>query len=284
MRAKTGPNPFHIHEFESAEFEAALSAVFPFVRMWAQNHTGAIVFAPVNPAGASVDAQGDPHPENAHFFIGACSASPIDFADLYAWIPDSGNVLREREKHIARLEGELAQKDEWLARLKTDLSALNQAHDATLAEMEKRREWAVQRELELDRRAALILELQNDMAERLAWVRKLESRTQDLETTISRAYADMELLSQDLTARTEWARDVERQLETRTEHVRIQMREIEEHKAAVSALLADLSATHDRAVAAEARIAVLDAERALIAQSKWLRLGRSLRLGPVVND
>jgi SAM-dependent methyltransferase len=282
MRAKTGPNPFHVHEFEHAEFEAALHAVFPHVRIWAQNHADSIVFAPLNPSSAVLDAAGDSRPENAHFFVAACSCAPVDYAGLYAWLPDSGNVLRERERHIARLEGELAQKDEWLARLKDDLSALNREHEATLAEMEERRIWAIERERELDQRGDRILALQNEAAERLAWIEQLGFRISDLEDVAARAHEEIEQLNRDIEARTDWARDLERQLETRTEHVRIQAREIEEHKATVSALLGELATAQDRANAAAARIAQLEAERALIARSKWVRLGRSIRLGPVV--
>ena len=47
-RGASGPNPFHRHEFTFAEFAVALGAVFPHVRIWTQNHAGAIVFAPVD--------------------------------------------------------------------------------------------------------------------------------------------------------------------------------------------------------------------------------------------
>ncbi|HXJ44416.1 MAG TPA: class I SAM-dependent methyltransferase, partial [Bryobacteraceae bacterium] len=107
-RAAIGHNPFHCHEFEYAEFESALYASFPHVRIWTQNHAGAIVFAPANPAGAVLEAEGSREPETAHFFVAVCSAAEFSFDQVFAWVPQTGNVLREREGHIAKLEGFLS--------------------------------------------------------------------------------------------------------------------------------------------------------------------------------
>ncbi len=67
---------------------------------------------------------------------------PLPAPDTYAWIPNSGNVLREREQHIARLERELAEKNQWLAELHESHAALQSAHAATEAELRQRNIWA----------------------------------------------------------------------------------------------------------------------------------------------
>jgi SAM-dependent methyltransferase len=270
MRAKTGPNPFHVHEFEHADFEAALYGMFPHVRIWAQNHADAIVFAPLNPGAAALEANGDPHPENAHFFIAACSRSAVEHADLYAWMPATANVLRERERHIARLEGELAQKDEWLARLKDDHAALHRAHQAALADVKERSLWAMQVERDLEQRNRRIDELQDEAAQRLAWVRDIEAR---LTTAVSEAAR----LEAEVENRTTWARSIEEQLETRTRHVQILKDELEGYKHAWSVSQEEIATAHQS-------IEALEAKLALIAQSKWIHLGRSLKVGPVVNE
>jgi len=270
MRAKTGPNPFHVHEFEYAEFEAALYAVFPHIRIWAQNHADAIVFAPLNPGAAALEANGDPHPENAHFFIAACSRAAVEYADLFAWLPASANVLRERERHIARLEGELAQKDEWLARLKDDHAALHSAHQAALADVNERSLWAMQVERDLEQRNARIDDLQGEAAERLAWIRDIEAQ---LATALS-AVAERET---EIAARTNWARSLEDQLETRTKHVQILKDELDDYKHA-------WAGSQEELATARRRIEALEGRLALIAQSKWIHLGRSLKVGPVVNE
>ncbi len=262
MRAKTGPNPFHRHEFEYAEFEAALYAVFPHVRIWAQNHADTIVFAPLNPASVALEAQGDPHPENAHFFLAACSRTEIEYAGLFAWLPASANVLRERERHIARLEGELVQKDEWLAGLKSDHAALHHGARSRAGRREGAHLWAEHVNQELTQRDQRILELQEEAEERLAWTRGLEAQ-------IATASTEVERLQVEVEARTDWARSIEAQLEIRTEHVLLQQRELEE-----------LAACRKEIALARERLSSLEAERALLARSKWIRLGRSLNLGP----
>jgi SAM-dependent methyltransferase len=273
MRATTGPNPFHRHEFDFAEYEAALYAVFPHVRTWAQNHAAAIVFAPLAPHAASLEADGDPHPENAHFFLAACSRSSIEYSDLYAWMPASANVLRERERHIARLEGEIAKKDDWLAKLQADHAALHKAHEQALADVIARSLWAEKASQQVRQRDQTIEDLQAEGAERLAWVRNLEARVAELEGSIAEAYSEIERLGHELVARTAWARSLEAQLETRTQHVLIQKHEIEENKAAITALI-------DDAANLRKRIGALEAERKLVAESKWIRLGQTLKLGP----
>jgi hypothetical protein len=44
------------------------------------------------------------------------------------------------------------------------------------------------------------------------------------------------------------------------------------------------SASQEELAAARRRIEALEARLALIAQSKWIHLGRSLKVGPVVNE
>jgi SAM-dependent methyltransferase len=161
-RASAGPNPFHTHEYDYDEFRTALHAVFPHVHLWTQNHAAAIVFAPEVPApsrsrlgnasfigsassigNASFQSRDREGAGSAHFFLAACSMQPLPAADTYAWIPNSGNVLREREQHIARLEGELTDLHESHAALQT-------AHAATEAELRERNLWAerLNREIE----------------------------------------------------------------------------------------------------------------------------------------
>jgi ubiquinone/menaquinone biosynthesis C-methylase UbiE len=218
-RAEAGPNPFHCHEFEFEEFRSALDAVFPHVRMWTQNHTEAIVFAPAHPAGAALDAAGDPAPEQAHFFLAACSQAPVAANQVYAWMPASANLLREREHHIAKLESELGKKDVWLRESVGNHATLQREHEETLAE----------------------LATQNDWAERL-------------DGELAKARLEIERLNEQLIERAAWGRSLDAQIEERTrelQDVSKQLRHLEE-------------------------------ERTLIAGSKWIRLGRKLNLGPVV--
>lgn len=102
---RTEPNPFHVHEFDHAEFRAALANEFEHCRMFFQNHVSAISVS----SGQTQAARGfvEPvgfNPEDSHFFVAVCSSQPLEgLADL-AYIPDPGNVLRAREQHVRELK------------------------------------------------------------------------------------------------------------------------------------------------------------------------------------
>ena len=261
-RAKAGPNPFHCREFEYEEFEAALYAVFPHVRMWTQNHAESIVFAPANPAGATLDANGDATPANAHFFLGACSQSAVELNEVYAWLPASANVLREREHHIAKLEGELREKTRWLEKLVADHSTLQTVHEETVSELRERNRWASRLDEELAAGGALIRELQEEVDNRLAWIGNLEIQIAAGSREIERLNAHRQELESDLAARAAWGLGLDAEVER-------QAREIETRTAEVRELSGSLMQ--------------LSAQRRLVANSKWLRLGRKLHLGPMVD-
>jgi SAM-dependent methyltransferase len=277
MRAKVGPNPFHCHEFEYEEFRSALSGVFLHVRIWAQNRAEAIVFAPFTPSHSVLEAAGDSDPENAHFFLAACSQSPLEADDLFAWLPSSGNVLRERELHIAKLEGELDRKDKWLDELKASHAALLKSHEETLLELRERALWAKHLNARIDERNIVIKQLQAEAETRTAWINNLQGQLAEAVGEIDRLRAREAELESDRQARTAWALALEAQLTERTEHVRLLSMEIADQ----TRQLEELEALR---LQQTAEIEQLKARQAMIAQSKWIRLGRSLNLGPVVNS
>lgn len=105
------PNPFHVHEFEYDEFRTALAATFDHTKVFFENHSPAIAFTSSEPCGARAHFEApQPEPESAHFFVAACSMSPLDIPADLAYVPVCGNVLRARELHIAKLS-------EWIATL-----------------------------------------------------------------------------------------------------------------------------------------------------------------------
>lgn len=252
-RGGSGPNPYHVREFEYAEFADALADVFPHVQIWSQNHVEAIAFVPHVLASGTLDAAGDPDPANAHFFFAVCSSSPIDAAQAFGYVPDAGNALRERGRHIALLEGELERKNGWLLQMEERHAELNRAHDAVIAELEERNAWAERLNDEIEARGSRIAALQSEIIAahagyqskiaglegeelaRLAWIG-------DLETQIARGRAEIERLNlEGAELRAAWE-SIEAELLTR----------VERREAEMAAMLA----------------------------SKWLRLGRRLHVGP----
>ena len=197
-RATAGPNPYHVHEFDYAEFGAALRDVFPHVHLWTQNHTESIAFVPACSAPGVLDAPPGAAPETAHFFLAACSQSPIADTRAFAWLPSSGNTLRERLQHIELLTAELAKKDAWLADALTSLDARQKAHEESNA-------WAAQLNGELNVARSIIARLEAEAAVRLGWVR-------DLEGQIAGGRTEIERLGAEITERTEWAWSLDREV------------------------------------------------------------------------
>ena len=77
----------------------------------------------------------------------------------------------------------------------------------------------------------------------------------------------------ELEARTNWARHLETQLNEKIAHVRLMMAEQAEITGA-------LERSRDAIVQLQAAVAGLREERRTAANSRWLRLGRTLHLGP----
>jgi SAM-dependent methyltransferase len=233
-RGSAGPNPFHRHEFSYEEFREALTAVFPHMHIWTQNHAQAIVFSPPTPSSAAATIAGPNDPAVAHFYLAVCSQSPVP-AELttsaFAWVPSSGNLLRERERHIAKLNGELEKKDVWLRETLDAHSELQRDHETLLAELERQNNWAAELDRELAARHARIGELQKEAETRLSWIRDLESQIETARIEILRLDAEsvevrrksrahIDNLEATVAERTAWAQQLEMEIASWREELR----------------------------------------------------------------
>jgi ubiquinone/menaquinone biosynthesis C-methylase UbiE len=202
-RAEAGPNPYHVHEFEYAEFRAALETVFPHVHLWTQNHAESIAFVPASSCLGVLDAPADAAPQHAHFFLAACSQSPIVDTRAFAWLPSSGNALRERQHHIALLEAEVEQKNEWLAGLhdemdvaRTLIAGLQQELKATHAGYREQ-----------------VSRLESEAVVRLDWVHDLEAQIARGRAEIQRLNRETEEHRNTIDERTRWAQALDAELQ-----------------------------------------------------------------------
>lgn len=273
-RAAAGPNPYHVHEFEYGEFQTALLEVFPEVRLWSQNHAAAIAFLPDTRAAGYLDAPAEPARDQALFFLAACSGLPLRESQAFAWLPQAGNILLERERHISLLEGELAQKNSWLQRMEETHAALNRDHTALLAELQHRNEWAASLDKRLTEAATVISTLQGELkaahdgyrgqldvlereaTTRLAWARDLEAQIGDLGSQLERGRGEITRMNLELVARAEWAQALDAQLLLERETAQASL-----------ARAADLTSQ-------------LEGRLRELSQSRWVRLGRQLGLAP----
>ena len=123
-RGTHGANPFHVHEFEFAEFRSELKAVFPDVALFLENHVEGVTLQPQE-AGTTAEVQvdrGPAAPDDAHFFVAVCAHCPQTGNPTFVYIPRDANVLRERERNIGLLGQQVAQLDARVAELEAQLS------------------------------------------------------------------------------------------------------------------------------------------------------------------
>ena len=307
-RAEAGPNPFHVHEFEYGEFCSALAQVFPHTSLWTQNHIGSIAFLPPSPSHGLLDAPDQDDPENAHFYLGACSKSPLPPAEGFAYLPASGNILRQRERHIGLLNEELQQKDSWLTQLETTHASLNETHSSVLAELHEHNAWAAKLNEEIRQSGARIVELQDEIAtaharygEQIACLeREADARLewiQDLESRLARGVAKIADLEREAATRLAWIAGLESQIARggaeiqRLNHENTGLRVAFEERTAWGESIASVlererresEAAEDRLETARRTVAHLEAIVTAVGDSRWVRLGRAIHLGPDVS-
>lgn len=169
-RQETGPNPFHVHEFELDAFREALETVFPFVRILAQNQQECIVFAGEQIAGSGLSLiAASPELAEAQFLLAVCAKQAVEIPP-FTYLPSSGNLLRDREHYIRSLNSELSQSHAGHA-------TLLEAHHRLQEELDRHNAWALSLDRELaqtrnEAQAAIgRLARERELIKRSRWIR-----------------------------------------------------------------------------------------------------------------
>lgn len=250
-RAGTGPNPFHEHEFEATEFMCELERVFPHVRLLVQNRVESFAFHPALsfwPAEARIDS-GRGSAEDAHFLIALCSRGQLPEPKSFVYVPTAANLLRERELHVEALQQQLAD-------IEGDRAALLGLFRSQTQELEESNLWAKGLSEELKIAGNRIIELQNEAVE------------------LTAAYqAHLTELEREDRIKTEWARKSSADLEAKCQEL----------AHCVELLAASDTTLRERTVWAqtvEAQRAKLAAQLEIIRASRWVKLGRTVGIGP----
>jgi ubiquinone/menaquinone biosynthesis C-methylase UbiE len=268
-RAAQGPNPFHTHEFEFAEFRDALTAVFPKVTILLQNRLESQAFYP-HATFAPVDAQLDSargSAEQAHFFLALCSIdSPVETRS-FIYVPRAANLLREREQHIFLLKEELAKTRTWLEGVISDRQALMEAQEEQKAHLEEHNRWAL--ELDRDRKAAL---------ERIAQLQDQMQAEQAKAIEMAAAYqSTVDALEQENRRKTDWAVETEKRLSAalaaKCEELAETVRLLDLAEATVVERTAWAQGLDRDLQAATAKLRTM-------AESPWVKVGRAAGLAP----
>ena len=214
-RGRTGPNPFHEHEFSFEEFRQELQAIFPHVALFLQNHVDGFVFQPAGhrtPAEARLDGDAG-NPEESNFFLAVCALSPQTGSPTFLYVPKAANVLREREQHIEKLGEQIAEinqdRTQLLALFRRQTEELEQqaiGYEAKISELEdenrKHTEWAVETERRLTQELAnrsqeleskcqelaecvrVLHETEKTVEERTNWALKLDEQIRQLNANL----------------------------------------------------------------------------------------------------
>jgi SAM-dependent methyltransferase len=277
-RGTHGANPFHVHEFDFDEFNRELRQVFPYVSMFLENHIEGVTFQP-HESGHTVETRVDaaePVPDESHFFIAVCAHRPQIGNPTFVYVPRVANVLRERERHITKLEGELATKDQWLDKAQLDLAEFDREHQKLLVmfreqkeELEQSNRWAEELNSTLAARGARIDELQEELA-----------RDQENARRVVAAYnAKIAALEQENRETTKWALDTEARLTAEIEKIAEAMTKT---SAALEQTEKDLQEHSGRALRLEGEKRQLEDRLEMVRASRWVKLGRKVGLGPAL--
>jgi ubiquinone/menaquinone biosynthesis C-methylase UbiE len=264
-RAKEGPNPFHVHEFQFAEFRQALTEFFPNVIILLQNRLESFVFSPSQAIFRDTEARIDGtrgSPDEAHFFLGICAVDAKPEPRTFLYVPRASNVLREREQHIHLLEVELEHTKEWLAGVTTDHQKLLELHTELTRHLEEHNQWAMK--LEADWKAALarISHLQEELKAEQAGAAEV----------VAKYESALAGLHEENRRRAEWALEIEQRL---SEHLAKKSSELVE---AVRLLDAAETTVTERTLWAQGLQSQLDQlqqQIRRIRESRWLKLGRT---------
>ena len=252
-RAATGPNPFHEHEFEAEEFVHELERVFPAVQLLLQNRVESFAFHPASsfwPAEARIDGGGG-SAADAHFFVAVCSRGPLPKPKSFVYVPKAANVLRERELHVEALQQQLAQ-------IKADREALLQFHRQQTLELEERNCWALTLDADLKAAGERVVALQGELVELATGYR-----------------AQLDQMEEQDRMKTAWARKAAAELDAKCQELAECVKLLQQSDATV----------HERtqwAQTAEAQRAELAAKLDMIRSSRWLKMGRTVGLGPEI--
>jgi SAM-dependent methyltransferase len=270
-RASDGPNPFHAHEFEFAEFRDALAAVFPNVTILLQNRLESQAFYPYatfSPVDAKLEsARGSP--AEAHFFLALCSIDcPADIRS-FIYVPRAANLLRERERHIFLLQAEVAQTRTWLETVTSDRQTLIETHGELKAHLEEHNLWALA--LDRDHKVAL---------QRISGLQDMVQAEQAKAIEMAAAYQGVvDSLEQENRRKTEWAIETDQRLSAAL------AQKCEELADTVRLLDQAERTVVERTVWAQdlgGRLQQAEAKLGMIADSRWVKLGRAAGVGPKV--
>lgn len=307
-RGGSGPNPFHVHEFDHSEFLDAVRGVFRHVHLIGQNVVPAISFFG-DQTRSTLEAFRDSATASvaeAQFYIAICSHGPLPAPNHFVYVASSGNVLMERARHIQLLEQEVQAKTQWLEKAKSELEALHRVHQQVELELKERSTWALRSTedlqsqnanlatvldkkcAELEVAVARLHEAEQTVEERSQWARRLDEHNLELRERIRQLDHTLLEATEAVASSIARAENLSDQLDSLT----VALEDNQQLRYREQSLLAEIAGFDTTLrepgvpeIAERLRsIVEISQQRAmtleLLRVSRWLRLGRALGVGP----
>ena len=218
-------NPFHTHEFDFQEYVSFLKSTFGCVRLYFQNHIGALFIGnPVLVQAVTTRLQGQVHELEAtsNYFVAVCSHDEKNQPSVgnFCLLPSTGNLLRERQQNIQRLEeevgkldsvltrlqGEYDERTHWSLQLEQRIKELDEIIKSLNEEFEDRNRWAQDLSRQLEEKNEALVNLQSEFEDRNRWAQDLSRQVEDKDKVLLDLRTEFE-------ERTAWAQELSHRLE-----------------------------------------------------------------------
>ena len=197
-------NPFHTHEFDFREFLDFLKSVFSSVQIYFQNHIAGLIVG--NPGlyrevTTCLEEESGDLEVTSNYFVAVCTHGREyqPASGNFCLLPGTGNLLRERQQNIRRLEKEVARLDSALTRLQ--------------GEYEERSGWALQLNRQVESRDEALMRLRAEFEDRSRWAEELSRQLEELSRQLEEKDEAIAKLQSEFEDRTEWALQLDAKLE-----------------------------------------------------------------------
>jgi methyltransferase family protein len=160
----------HTGDLDDCPWYSRLIHHFSHTRVIAQAHSDAIIFSLPEVTEAELFVEGGNFGPSRQSLIAICSGVPVLSSPPVIYIPDRGNVLRAREKHIRLLQAELSQKTEWLRKAENEIALARRAYQTLQSQSAE--------DIEKARHAIDVLEQEN--LAKTSWSQSLDAEIQRL--------------------------------------------------------------------------------------------------------
>jgi len=185
----------------------------------------------------------------------------------FVYVPRAANLLRERERHIRKLEIELAQTKAWLEEQIREHTGLQRSHVELMEHLDEKNRWALELERHWKTTQERVVELQDEL-------KKQQDSADQMASGYERQVAELDAENR---AKTEWAIQTEARL---TADLAARAEQLAATVRLLDAAEATVVERTEWAQRLDAELEGVRAQLDAVRESRWLKLGRRVGVGP----